>query len=104
MLAEQSGLPLPGGALAFGGQGHGRQLTYKPPRGNFLGNQRLTGDGHILVLRGTPEQSPALPAFPGWRFIWDVVARKAHASLIIRGFQMLTTSEFLPIGRCKRNS
>ena len=97
-FAEQSGLPFPGapwllaaGALAAGG----RINLFTAILWATIGS--LAADT-IWFYAGNRSKARLFRLFPHWHSIWDVVARKTHTSLIIRGIQMLTAAKFLPIG------
>ena len=94
VFAEQSGLPFPGapwllaaGALAASG----RVNLFTAILWATIG---LSRSRYILVLRGNRSKARLFRLFPHWHSIWDVVARKTHTSLIIRGIQMLTAAKF----------
>jgi membrane protein DedA with SNARE-associated domain len=98
IFAEQSGLPFPGapwllaaGALAAGGRLNLCNAIWWATIGSLAADTLWFCAGH---------RSKALlfQRFPHWHSIWDVAARKTHASLIVRGLQMLTAAKFLPIG------
>jgi len=97
-FAEQSGLPFPGapwllaaGAMAAGG----RINLFTAILWATIGS--LAADT-IWFYAGNRSKARLFRLFPQWHSIWDVVARKTHTSLIIRGIQMLTAAKFLPIG------
>jgi membrane protein DedA with SNARE-associated domain len=98
IFAEQSGLPLPGapwllaaGALAATGRLSLLTVILWATIGSLAADTFWFYAGH----RG---KARLFRLFPHWHSIWDVVARKTHASLIVRGIQMLTAAKFLPIG------
>lgn len=98
VFAEQSGLPLPGapwllaaGALAA----EGRLNLFNSIVWATVGS--LAADS-FWFLAGKRNKARLFRFFPHWHSIWDVVTRKTHASLIVRGLQMLTAAKFLPIG------
>jgi membrane protein DedA with SNARE-associated domain len=97
-FAEQIGLPFPGapwllaaGALAAGG----RINLFTAILWSTIGS--LAADT-IWFYAGNRRKARLFRLFPHWHSIWDVVARKTHTSLIIRGLQMLTAAKFVPIG------
>lgn len=97
-FAEQSGLPLPGapwliaaGALAAGGRLNLFTAILCATTGS------LAADA-VWFCAGNRTKARLFRLFPNWHSIWDVVAQKTHARLIIRGLQMLTAAKFLPVG------
>jgi membrane protein DedA with SNARE-associated domain len=97
-FAEQSGLPVPGapwllaaGAMAAGGRINLLSAILWAAIGSLAADM-------IWFYAGNRSKARLFRLFPHWRSIWDVVARKTHTSLIIRGLQMLTAAKFLPIG------
>ena len=97
-FVEQSGLPIPGapwllaaGAMAAGG----RLNLFTAILWATIGS--LAADT-FWFYAGNRSKARLFRLFPHWHSIWDVVARKTHTSLIIRGIQMLTAAKFLPIG------
>jgi membrane protein DedA with SNARE-associated domain len=97
-FAEQSGLPFPGapwllaaGAMAAGGRINLFTAILWTTIGSLAADTFWFCAGHRSKAR-------LFRLFPNWHSIWDVVARKTHTSLVIRGIQMLTTAKFLPIG------
>ncbi|GEM_PF-3364968 len=97
-FAEQSGLPFPGAPwlLAAGAMAaDGRINLFTAILCATIGS--LAADT-FWFYAGNRSKGRLLRLFPHWHSIWDVVARKTHTSLIIRGIQMLTTAKFLPIG------
>jgi membrane protein DedA with SNARE-associated domain len=98
VFAEQCGLPFPGapwllaaGALAAGG----RINLFNSIMWATIGS--LAAD-ILWFYAGNRSKARLFRLFPHWHSIWDVVTRKTHASLIIRGLQMLTAAKFLPVG------
>ena len=98
VFAEQSGLPFPGapwllaaGALAAGGHLNLFCAIVCATIGSLAADI-------FWFYAGNRSKARLFKLFPQWHSIWDVVARKTHRSLIIRGFQMLTAAKFLPIG------
>jgi membrane protein DedA with SNARE-associated domain len=98
VFAEQSGLPFPGapwllaaGALAAGGRVNLVTAILWATIGSLAADTFWFYAGHRSKAR-------LFRLFPHCRSIWDVVARKTHASLIVRGVQLLTAAKFLPIG------
>jgi membrane protein DedA with SNARE-associated domain len=98
VFAEQSGLPFPGapwllaaGALAAGGRGNLFTAILWATIGSLAADTFWFYAGHRSKAR-------LFRLFPQWHSIWDVVARKTHTSLVLRGIQMLTAAKFLPIG------
>jgi len=98
VFVEQSGLPFPGapwllaaGALAAGGRISLFTAICSAASGSLAADT-------IWFYAGNRTKDRLFRLFPHWHSIWDVVARKTHASLIIRGLQMLTAAKFLPIG------
>ena len=97
-FVEQSGLPFPGapwllaaGALASGGGVNLFGAILWPTIGSLAADT-------IWFYAGNRSKARLFRIFPHWHSIWDVVSRKTHTSLIIRGLQMLTAAKFLPIG------
>jgi membrane protein DedA with SNARE-associated domain len=97
-FAEQSGLPFPGapwllvaGALAAAGRINLFTAILWATSGSLAA-------ATLWFYAGNRSKARLFRLFPHWRSIWDVVARKTHASLIIRGLQMLTAAKFVPIG------
>ena len=97
-FAEQSGLPVPGapwllaaGAMAAGGRINLLSAILWATIGS------LAADA-IWFYAGNRSKARLFRLFPHWHSNWDVVTRKTHTSLIIRGLQMLTAAKFLPIG------
>jgi membrane protein DedA with SNARE-associated domain len=97
-FAEQSGLPFPGapwllaaGAMAAGGRINLFTAILWATIGSLVADT-------FWFYAGNRSKARLFRLFPHWRSIWDVVARKTHTSLIIRGLQMLTAAKFLPIG------
>jgi membrane protein DedA with SNARE-associated domain len=98
IFAEQIGLPFPGapwllaaGALAAGGRVNLVTAILWATIGSLAADTFWFYAGHRSKAR-------LFRLFPHCRSIWDVVARKTHTSLIVRGLQMLTAAKFLPIG------
>jgi len=97
-FAEQSGLPFPGapwllaaGAIAAGGRINLFTAISWAATGSLAADT-------FWFYAGNRSKARLFRLFPHWHSIWDVVARKTHTSLIIRGLQMLTAAKFLPIG------
>jgi membrane protein DedA with SNARE-associated domain len=98
VFAEQSGVPFPGapwllaaGALAAGGRVNLLSAILWAAIGSLAADTFWFYAGHRSKAR-------LFRLFPNWHSIWDVVTRKTHTSLIVRGIQMLTAAKFLPIG------